>query len=206
MLLLTAFILGFSVAAPIGPVGMLFISRGLNHGRRAALETGLGDALSLATYALLAALGLETLFSALPWLRPMFYVIGAVLMIYFGLKLWRSKPSTDAAEIENKGGYILSTYLFAMTSPATILVFVGFYSVIGIGLTSSAGSIPLIAIAVAVFLGALTWWILLGLILHWIKPRLGPAILHKINMASALVFFAFAAMALWSLFVPYFTS
>ncbi|TAH35909.1 MAG: hypothetical protein EYC62_03870 [Alphaproteobacteria bacterium] len=205
MLLLKAFVLGFSVAAPIGPVGMLVISRGLNQGRRSALETGLGDGLSLATYALLAALGLENLFNSIPWLRPWFCILGAIVMVYFGIKIWRLKPALQSADINSSRGYILSTYLFAMTSPATILVFAGFYSGMSIG-AGSLDFINLIGFAFAVLLGSLAWWIILSMLLHWLKPRLGIGILHKINMASALVFFVFAVMALYNLPPVHFTS
>jgi threonine/homoserine/homoserine lactone efflux protein len=51
-------IIGFAIAAPVGPIGVLCIRRTLAEGRASGLVSGLGAATADAIYASVAALGL----------------------------------------------------------------------------------------------------------------------------------------------------
>jgi threonine/homoserine/homoserine lactone efflux protein len=51
-------LLGLSVAAPVGPIGVLTIRRTIGDGFRMGFATGLGAATADATYGLVAAFGL----------------------------------------------------------------------------------------------------------------------------------------------------
>src|SRR3990172_12153858 len=77
-------VLGFSIAAPVGPIGVLCIRRTLAQGRLAGLLTGLGAATADAVYGSIAAFGLTAATSFLlgqgHWLRP----AGALLLGYLG--------------------------------------------------------------------------------------------------------------------------
>src|SRR4029453_12504855 len=65
--------LGFSIAAPVGPIGVLCIRRTLAEGRLQGLATGLGAAAADGVYGAIAALGLTWLMAALVgqqfWIR-----------------------------------------------------------------------------------------------------------------------------------------
>src|SRR6185295_7970839 len=82
--------LGFSVAAPVGPIGLLCTQRTLNRGRLHGLAVGLGAATADALYGLVAGLGLAWVSSAAnssgPWLR----LIGALFLISLGVRTLRS--------------------------------------------------------------------------------------------------------------------
>ena len=66
--------LGFMVAIPVGPVGLLVIQRSLSIGHIAGIATGLGAALADALLGFLAALGMVKLIGELDagrhFLRP----------------------------------------------------------------------------------------------------------------------------------------
>ncbi|MDE6198445.1 MAG: hypothetical protein K2G06_01195, partial [Muribaculaceae bacterium] len=55
-IIISGFLIGVLVSAPMGPVGMLIIQRTLNKGRWAAFFTGIGAAFSDVFYCLLAGL------------------------------------------------------------------------------------------------------------------------------------------------------
>ena len=56
------FIIGISIAAPVGPIGVLCIQRTLTGGYIHGLVTGLGAATADAVYGFIAAFGLFALF------------------------------------------------------------------------------------------------------------------------------------------------
>ena len=70
---LKGFAIGFSIAAPVGPIGVLCIRRSLSDGRAVGLATGLGAATADAVYGAVAAFGLTAISAALQsqefWLR-----------------------------------------------------------------------------------------------------------------------------------------
>ena len=57
-LILKGLVLGFSIAAPVGPIGVLCIRRTLANGFRSGLVSGLGAATADAIYGTIAAAGL----------------------------------------------------------------------------------------------------------------------------------------------------
>ena len=94
---LTGLIIGFSVAAPVGPMGVLCIRRTLADGRVVGFVSGLGAATADAAYGCVAAFGLtwvsDLLVDQLLWLR----LVGGVFLLY-------QKPSDGVARDEGSAG------------------------------------------------------------------------------------------------------
>ena len=84
-------VIGFSIAAPIGPIGVLCIQRTLLHGRTSGLVSGLGAATADAVYGSIAGFGLTLLSEILIawqfWLR----LFGGLFLCYLGVKTVLSK-------------------------------------------------------------------------------------------------------------------
>jgi len=91
--LLKGLLIGFSIAAPVGPIGVLCIRRTLAEGRLVGLVTGLGAATADAFYGFVAAFGLTFistfLVSQQVWLRA----IGGVFLLYLGIRTFLSRPA-----------------------------------------------------------------------------------------------------------------
>jgi len=126
MLILRGLILGVSIAAPVGPIGLLCIRRTLAYGRWAGLLSGLGAATADGCYGTVAAFGLTFISQFLEnqsiWLR----VIGGLFLCYLGVTTFLAKPPTETAPLSRTGltGAYVSTLLLTLTNPATILSFV----------------------------------------------------------------------------------
>ncbi|HET9250557.1 MAG TPA: LysE family transporter, partial [Candidatus Eisenbacteria bacterium] len=74
-------VIGFSIAAPVGPIGILCIRRTLADGRLSGLFTGLGAAAADAVYGAIAALGLTALTDALVGGRAWIRLIGGAFLL-----------------------------------------------------------------------------------------------------------------------------
>lgn len=66
MLFIKSVAMGFSIAAPVGPIGMLCIQRTLSRGFRSGFATGIGAACADMVYGLLGALGIAAIATTLP--------------------------------------------------------------------------------------------------------------------------------------------
>ena len=60
-LLVRGLLIGFAIAAPVGPIGLLCIQRTLAYGRLTGLATGLGAASADAVYGMVAGFGLTAI-------------------------------------------------------------------------------------------------------------------------------------------------
>src|SRR3954454_18295104 len=96
-LLLKGLLIGFSIAAPVGPIGVLCIRRTLAQGRAAGLISGLGAATADAIYGCIAGFGLTfisgLLISQQGWLK----LIGGAFLCYLGVRTRLSQPLARAA-------------------------------------------------------------------------------------------------------------
>src|SRR5512143_860107 len=129
---LRGLIIGFSIAAPVGPIGVLCIRRTLSDGRLYGFVSGLGAATADACYGTIAALGLTIVSTFLVeqanWLR----LLGGLYLCYLGLKTFRSRPADRAVEATTREhgllGAYASTLFLTLTNPLTILSFLAVFA------------------------------------------------------------------------------
>jgi threonine/homoserine/homoserine lactone efflux protein len=119
--------IGFSAAAPIGPMGILCIQRTLTSGLAAGLLTGLGAATVHVAYGAGAVAGLGAI--AKPWLDAHAVALGLIsATLLLGLAA-RTHRTTIALDIRSKSDGIglsrayLSTVVIGLTNPLTPILF-----------------------------------------------------------------------------------
>ena len=199
--LIKGLVIGFSIAAPVGPIGILCIKRTLSSGRTVGLASGLGAATADMLYGSLAAFGLtfisDFLLHQQTWLR----LAGGAFLCYLGIKTFFSKPHTNS--IQDSGTSIwsayASTFFLTITNPLTILSFAAIFA--GLGLANQPGDYANAAITVlGVFTGSAAWWVLLSGIASLLRNWLSRAGFQWVNRISGLVIFGFGLMALFGIF------
>jgi len=188
MLFIKCFILGFSVSAPVGPIGLLCIQRTLSKGKSAGFFTGLGAVTANIIYASIAALGFSIVSTFLLQQQMYLKVFGAIFLIYLGTKTIMKKPSSDAAKLEGQSliGMYLSTFFLMITNPLTILNFVAMFAGLGIEQSSKSGVTELTLIT-GVFLGATSWWFFLSYVVSVFKNKINPHLTLVNKIAGVLI-------------------
>jgi len=191
------FLAGAAIAAPLGPVGVLCIQRGIASGRAAAFLSGLGAATAHGTYALVAALGLSLASAAfLPHLRTL-RVAAGILLCVLGAGIVRSRPALapDGQAVRALTSAYASALLIAISSPVTMLTIAAVFS--GAGLPGPAGGrFPALVLAAGVFLGSSSWWLALSMGVAWISRHGGIPTLRAANRASGAVLLGFGLFLL----------
>jgi len=197
--LLRGLLIGFSIAAPVGPIGVLCIRRTLADGRVSGLVSGLGAATADAIYGSIAGFGLafisNLLVSQQVWLR----LIGGAFLCYLGIKTMLAKPSEQAAGTRGKGllGMYGSTFLLTLTNPLTILSFVAIFA--GLGLARMGGQYASAGILVlGVFMGSALWWFLLSAGVGLFRDKFNARRLQWVNWISGAIILGFGLYAIFS--------
>ena len=88
------FAIGFSIAAPVGPIGILCIRRSLADGLARGLAAGLGAATADAAYGCVAGFGLTAVSGFLVHHRVALEAVGGVFLCYLGLRTAFSAPGS----------------------------------------------------------------------------------------------------------------
>ncbi len=192
---LPSLLIGLSIAAPVGPIGILAIQRTLDHGARAGLATGLGAATADAVYGALGAWGVHWLIQMLVAVRVPLALSGAAFLLWMAWKIARAPAARHAAgagPVRSGWQHFASTFALTLANPATVLSFIAIFGAMAGRVAVSA---PATMVA-GVFLGSAAWWVFLSGAVGLLRERFDAGWHHRINLTSAL---ALAAFAVWQI-------
>jgi threonine/homoserine/homoserine lactone efflux protein len=186
------FILGFTIAAAVGPVSLLVIQRTMAYGHRIGLVSGLGVATADAMYGAIAAFGLTALTGVLIDGRRAIGIVGGVFLLWLAWRTGRARPGPAAGEqplrLGPRGAY-LSLLALTLANPMTILSFAALFAGLSVTGKDAVGSVLVTA---GVFAGSGTWWLLLSSVVAAFRERITSRRLRAINVVSGVVIGGFA--------------
>ena len=194
---LRGLIIGFSIAAPVGPIGVLCIRRTLTEGRASGFLSGLGAATADAFYGCVAGFGLTFISGVLIHQQGGFRLVGGAFLCYLGLKTFLAKPAGQSASASGTGllGAYVSTFFLTLTNPVTILAFAAIFA--GLGMASGGGNYVSAGILVlGVFLGSALWWFILSSGVGLFRKRFDLQGLRWVNRASGIIILGFGLISL----------
>lgn len=200
LIFLQGLTLGFFIAAPVGPIGILCIRRSIALGCVAGLLTGLGAATADGLYGCVAAFGLTFLSDLLVSQAFWLHLTGGLFLCYLGVKTFLAKPAEEKAiGLEMRGTYLsfyASTVFLTLTNPMTILMFAGVFAGSGLAATGDYGSATLLV--AGVFLGSALWWFFLSFGASLFRTKVNASNLRSLNKISGLILLVFGVIALHS--------
>ena len=197
--LLKGLAIGFSIAAPVGPIGVLCIRRTLADGFASGLVSGLGAATADATYGCIAGFGLTFISNFLVRQQVGLRLIGGVFLCILGIRTLLTRPAEHAAPARGKGlaGAYASTFFLTLTNPLTILSFAAIFA--GLGLAGTRGNYGSAGVLVlGVFIGSAVWWLILSCGVGMFRGRFDPHWLQWVNRISGVIITGFGLFALLS--------
>lgn len=201
--LLKGLLIGLSIAAPVGPIGLLCIRRTLASGLSAGIVSGAGAATADALYGCIAGMGLTFVSSFLTseqnWLR----MVGGAFLLYLGVRTFvtpaEGREGTSAAA-RGKGllRAFASTFILTVTNPLTILSFAAIFA--GLGLAKGGTDYFSASLLVCgVFVGSILWWCALCGSMNLLRGEFSPGSMAWVNRVSGAAITAFGLAALLKL-------
>jgi threonine/homoserine/homoserine lactone efflux protein len=189
--------LGFSIAAPIGPIGILCVRRTLTEGRTFGLVSGLGAATADALYGMVAGFGLTFISSLLIVQRVWLNLIGGAFLCYLGIRTFLAHPAQQAASVQRVGllGAYASTLFLTLTNPMTIMFFAAIFAGLGI-VNTTGGHLASVLLVAGVFLGSALWWLVLTAGASLFLAKSSTEHWRWINRFSGVVLVGFGIVAL----------
>jgi len=198
-------LIGFAIAAPVGPIGLLCIQRTLQSGRRIGLATGLGAASADAMYGIVAAFGLSAIAVFLSNQRLWLGLMGGLFLCWLGWQTWRAAPPSLAVRdnalvasgtvsnpVANNDVWAAygTTFVLTLTNPMTIFSFMAVFA--GLGLAQRSGHYGSAGLLVAgVFLGSTAWWLLLTGVVAMTRRLISTPAMVWVNRSAGLLMSGF---------------
>lgn len=194
-------LIGLAIAAPLGPIGALCISRTLERGFWAGVAGGLGTATADAFYAALAAGGFAAFAALLARLSMPLAIGGGLFMLWLGARILMARPAETAA-VAGGGDLaktVAATFLLTVTNPTTILSFAAIFAGLGLAAMPAAGGAA-VAVVAGVFMGSMAWWILLSGGVALARTRLPAAFALWVGRGSGALIVAMGLAAIIAAF------
>ena len=182
---------GFVASVPLGPIGVLCIQRTLSKGRRSGFASGCGAASSDFIYAVVAAFSISMVTDFVQAHRQTLFIGGALVLIFLGIRMLISKPHLQLRQQrqtrQTKASLwqdFVSTFFLTISNPLALFVFMGAFSLVGVQETR----LERILIVGGVFVGAITWWFILTLLVGLFRRMLTlRRLLYITRIAGAII-------------------
>lgn len=198
--LLKGLLVGFSIAAPVGPIGLLCIRRTLADGPAAGFASGMGAASADAVYGAIAGLGLAAVTDWMMGWEAALRLVGGAVLLWLGLATLRARPAERAAEARGAAGLAgayASTFALTLANPATIISFLAVFG--GLGLAGGSDWTGAAALVLGVFAGSALWWLGLSTGVGLLRAKVTTGAMLWINRVSGAVLMGFGVAALATL-------
>ncbi len=185
---------GLAIAVPVGPVGVLCISRTLRHGLWIGLASGLGAAVADGVYGGIAGFGVSWVAEFLIAYQDTLRLLGGAFLLVLGLRILARGPAHEAGQpawSEPRPALAFASCFFlTLTNPMTILAFVAVFA--GFGLVEATTRIGTgVVLVLGVFLGSAFWWLALSGLVALLRGRMTPYILVWVNRVSGAILTGF---------------
>lgn len=192
--LISGLIIGFSIAAPVGPIGLLCIQRTIASGQRSGLVSGLGAASADAVYGSIAGVGVGVIIGFLVAQKDWIQLIGGVVLLLIGVKIFLSRNQNtspnDQPIVERSLRDYFSTFFLTLTNPVTILSFMAIFT--SLGLASSTHKFLSAGLLISgVFAGSMLWWIILTSVIAKISTRPNRTFMSWVGRFSGIIIMGF---------------
>ncbi len=197
---LKGLLIGFSIAAPVGPIGVLCIRRTLTNSRMSGLVSGLGAATADGFYGAVAAFGLTLISNVLVSHQLWFRIIGGSFLLYLGIQTFLSKPTekSPSDKQSNLFGDYISTFILTIMNPITILSFAAVFAGLGLG-NSNGNYISALLMVLGVISGSICWWLILSTGVSLFREKFNLTSLKIVNWISGIIMVVFAVTAFASI-------
>ena len=189
-------LIGLIFGVPAGVIGALTIKRTLSHGAFAGLASGLGCSAADLLYSCVSIFGLTLISDFMLKYQSIISIAGGVFIIIMGLGIILKKQAnvsenTAASRIVS---FFASSFIIAITNPATILTFMLAFSVFEVETVKNAAQG--IQLAAGIFLGACLWWFTIVAVVRLFKKRMTDIWLSRINriLGALIIVFGIVVM------------
>lgn len=203
------FLIGVLIALPAGPTNVLGLQRAAERGFFGGLAAGIGIMIGDGVIALGAALGVNAISGAIRQYRTAIQIIGGLVLIGAGLKLFITRPSftsvTEAAKA-TLGDYVWDIpkmTLVTVTNPAAVLSLVAIFGGVS-SFVEVESYIDAITMVAAIMGGSFCYWLIVSRLISSIRHTFDEIQMARLNKVAGLILIGFGGLLIGEMLVKRF--
>ncbi len=191
-------VVGFFMAAPIGPMGNLCIHRTLSNGRTSGLISGLGAVTADGFYSAVAAYGLTVISDFITSKQHWFSLASGIFLVFLGIRIFltRSSAKDSGEKGKNLAGDYVSAFFLTLANPLVVIAFIAIFAGLGIG-SSGMNIYQATGMVLGVVSGSAVCWSLLSLWVGAFRRKMSDTALNFMHKIFGSVILMFAAAAFY---------
>lgn len=202
-ILFKGIVIGFSVSAPVGPVGLLCIQRTLNRGRITGLISGLGAATADFFYSVIAVFGITFVSGFMLNQSHLFMFFAGFLLCMLGLRTYNATPHGCEHKDHPPKNLVkayFSSFLLTISNPLTIILFMGVFAGLSSKYNPDSNFQSLILVSGVAF-GAAMWWLSLSTGISLFRDKFKMKWIRWVNKAAGIIITFIGIILLLDMFV-----
>ena len=192
---------GFAIAVPVGPVGLICIQRTFAKNKTSGLVSGLGAALADALLASVGAFSITVIFLFIKQNHALLQILGGGLLLLLGVMALVQKKKDNEPKTDTTLGFIeeaLSAFILTITNPLSAFSF--FVAFAGISHKLCGGFAVAISFVIGAFIGSCLWWIFLTGVTDRIAHRINQNHIKSASKWFSIIITVFGAIILIGVF------
>jgi len=192
--LLQNILLGLTLAAPIGPVNVEIIKRGLRSGFKQAFLTGAGAMCADTTYLILIFFGL-TAFLNNDAMKIVLGIAGSFILVYLGAvsvkEFFKVSPVNKNPSQRLFKSSFVAGFALAISSPMTIVWWTGVFGALLASQAHPQANFSAFFSCLSILLGCCLWVFSLASTLHWGKKFINEKMTGTISLIAGIFLIGF---------------
>ncbi|MGG3564651.1 LysE family transporter [Neobacillus rhizosphaerae] len=185
-ILISYIILGFTLAAPIGPVNSARLDKGIKNGFWHAWIVGAGSMIADGVFMFLVYLGMVQ-FLGIPIVQIFLWLFGGFVLIYSGIESIKNANTITLSYCRQKDSLFkcfLTGFIMSITSPLSILFWLGIYGSVLAKTAQTNGTESLLIYSSMIFLGLTFWDVFVAALTTGFRKLLNVKSLIAISIVS----------------------
>jgi threonine/homoserine/homoserine lactone efflux protein len=192
-ILVSYIFLGLTLAAPIGPVNSARLDKGIKNGFWHAWMVGAGSMIADAIFMLLVYLGMVQ-FLGISIVQIFLWLFGGFILIYSGWESILGVNSISLTHCRKKDSLFkcfLTGFIMSITSPLSILFWLGIYGSILAKTAQMNGTSDLLIYSCMIFIGLTLWDIFVAALTTGFRRFLNHTSIKAISIISGVSLIGF---------------
>ena len=181
-------VVGFALAAPIGPVAVLCIRRALARGFAQSFIAGLGAAFADMVFGAVAGLGITFVSAFVLDYQVVIGLLGGILVLGLGISTYRAPVvmSNGVIAVKSLRRDFAAAFSMAITNPATMIAAAGVFAAFG-PIDIDTAPVTAFWLVAGVFIGSAAWWLILAGAVTTLRGRFVNRCLPWLNRISGSI-------------------
>lgn len=188
------FLLGISLAAPIGPVKATLLNLGIKNGFFHAWFFSLGAIATDLTYMFLVYIGIGR-FIEYPFIKSILWSFGCFVLLYTGIEnlltMHKVKLDSNFKRMIRLRHSFISGFLIALLNPLTILFWLGIYGSVLLGGSNRLNHLQIGLYSISILLGILLVDFIMASISSGSRKLLSTNFLNIVSAVSSISMIGF---------------